>query len=117
MTGATATSTTFRTADDPSTADAWARVLDRFQAELALDHHESERAAREAWAAPTGLGPLPPELLARAMATLAAQRALIVELELAKDVAARHLSAVRAVEAGASVHPSARPSVYVDREG
>lgn len=62
------------------------------------------------WSAPTGLGPVPRDLVGRASRLLAAQRDRITAVEDARRVTLEHLGALRAVHATRT--PQA--AVYLD---
>lgn len=62
------------------------------------------------WSAPTGLGPVPRDLVGRASRLLAAQRDRITAVEDARRVTLEHLGALRAVDATRT--PQA--AVYLD---
>ena len=70
-------------------------------------------AAVGEWTAPSGLGTLPSELAERARDLLHNQRKIIKELEQARSVTLKHLTAVRSVPA----ERDARASVYLDVNG
>ncbi len=65
------------------------------------------------WVAPAGLGVLPAELAARARDLLNNQHKLICELEQARNLTLKHLTAVRSVPP----ERDARASVYLDVAG
>ena len=65
------------------------------------------------WTPPTGLGPLPQDLVTRASSLAERQRGVIGRLEAARAAVVQHLGAVRAVEAS---HEPSRP-VYLDATG
>lgn len=106
-------------------AIAWAGVLDELEYRLGLaaadaaTHSDRDTVAGAAidapgpWTPPTGIGPIPAELVARAQELLAGQRELGAELEAGKNEIARHLAAIRSVPAMRA--PSA--SVYLDVTG
>jgi hypothetical protein len=78
-----------------------------------LEHDAGQTAdgtTGSGWSEPTGLGPIPRELVGRASRLLAAQRDRIAELEAGRRSAAEHLGALRAVDA--TREP--RGSVYLD---
>lgn len=91
-----------------TTATAWALVLDGYEARLreqraALDRGDAGRVPP--FRPPPGIGPLPPDLAARAADLLRASRDL--ELELAGNVQAlaQDLAVVRAVSASTARPP------------
>lgn len=65
------------------------------------------------WAAPAGLGAIPAELAVRVQDLLHNQQKLIGELEQARNLTLRHLTAVRSVPP----ERDARASVYLDVNG
>ncbi|PYY43331.1 hypothetical protein [Curtobacterium sp. MCPF17_046] len=83
----------------------WEAVLDALEATL-----DGGATADEPWTEPTGLGPIPRDLVGRASRLLAAQRDRIVAVEDARRTALDHLGALRAVDA--TRLPSG--SVYLD---
>ncbi|MBA8990231.1 hypothetical protein [Curtobacterium pusillum] len=83
--------------------DAWEAVLTDLEQDVV-------RATGAAWTEPTGLGPIPRDLVGRASRLLAAQRDRIATLEADRRTTAEHLGALRAVEA--TREP--RGSVYLD---
>jgi hypothetical protein len=95
----------------------WLQVLDELEAYLQFipggtADEDAEEDFDEAvqWSPPDDLGPLPPELVARAHRLLRGQRELVRKLEQAQQTAGRHLAVLRAVPAARS--PDA--SVYLD---
>ncbi|TDN42868.1 hypothetical protein EDF64_110129 [Curtobacterium flaccumfaciens] len=85
----------------------WEAVLDQ----LELDAGQTADPATAAgWSEPSGLGPIPRELVGRASRLLAAQRDRIAALEAGRRSAGEHLGALRAVDA--TREP--RGSVYLD---
>jgi hypothetical protein len=96
----------------PDEQDDRAERADRAAWEALLTDLEAD-AAREtgaAWVEPTGLGPMPRDLVGRASRLLAAQRDRIVALEAERRSAADHLGALRSV--AATREP--RGAVYLD---
>ena len=104
-------------------AESWEAVLDELETELAgadaVLADELGTAARGvvtpsrvSWLPPSGLGPLPPELAARAHDLAAAQVELARRLERARRRAARHLTALDAVPAAPR-----QASFFVDAQG
>lgn len=71
---------------------------------------EPSRSSDATWVEPTGLGPVPRELVGRASRLLAAQRDRTAALEEERRVTLEHLGALRAVDA--TREP--RGSVYLD---
>ncbi|PJJ73294.1 hypothetical protein CLV46_2880 [Diaminobutyricimonas aerilata] len=88
-------------------APGWAEVLDLLEAD-ARDELSAEAAD---WHPPADLGPLPPELIDRARAVLALQRARAADLAGRRSSVAAELAAVRAVPT------DERASVYLDTSG
>ena len=70
-------------------------------------------AAVGEWSVPTGLGMIPEELTVRAQNLLHNQHKLIGELENARNLTLKHLTAVRSVPP----ERDARASVYLDVAG
>ncbi|GAA5025411.1 hypothetical protein GCM10023258_18270 [Terrabacter aeriphilus] len=104
-------------------AETWEAVLDQLEGDLAgaqrvldaevtADDAGALRPVPDAWLPPSGLGPLPPELAARAHDLAAAQVELARRLEQARRRAARHLTVLDAVPAAPSPAP-----VFVDARG
>ena len=83
---------------------AWVAVLDALEADLTAE------ATATSWTEPTGLGPVPRELVGRASRLLAAQRDRMATLEGERRQTLEHLGALRAVDA--TREP--RRSVYLD---
>ena len=83
--------------------DAWEAVLTSLEAATVADEATP-------WQEPTGLGPIPRELVGRASRLLAAQRDRIAVLEQERRTTLDHLGALRAVDAT----QAPRPSVYLD---
>lgn len=83
--------------------DAWEAVLTTLERDAA-------DVTDTAWVEPTGLGPVPRELVGRASRLLAAQRDRTAALEEQRRVTLEHLGALRAVDA--TREP--RGSVYLD---
>lgn len=86
---------------------SWASVLDELEHDAG---QPAEAVTDQAWSAPTGLGPIPRDMVGRASRLLAAQRDRIAELQAGRHSAAEHLGALRAVDA--TREP--RGSVYLD---
>jgi hypothetical protein len=82
---------------------AWEAVLEVLEADLTA-------GGDVRWSEPTGLGPVPRELVGRASRLLAAQRDRIAALEGDRRATLDHLGALRAVDA--TREP--RGSVYLD---
>ncbi|QKS14260.1 hypothetical protein HUN58_16795 [Curtobacterium sp. Csp1] len=82
---------------------AWGAVLDALERDLTV-------AGGLAWSEPTGLGPVPRELVGRASRLLAAQRDRTATLEAERRQVLEHLGALRAV----SATREPRGSVYLD---
>lgn len=85
----------------------WEAVLDHLERDAAST---ADPATGSGWSEPTGLGPIPRELVGRASRLLAAQRDRITALEVGRRSAGEHLGALRAVDA--TREP--RKSVYLD---
>jgi hypothetical protein len=83
--------------------------VDLAEALLASDHLPE---GRRGWVPPTGLGPLPASLRARAEALLDRQAEVGRRLAEAASLARRHASAVQVLRAGGPARP-----VYVDTAG
>ncbi|PZE84033.1 hypothetical protein DEI91_09015 [Curtobacterium sp. MCBD17_032] len=81
-------------------------MLDALEASLDGDADDAD----EPWTEPTGLGPVPRDLVGRASRLLAAQRDRISAVEDARRITLDHLGALRAVDA--TRLPSG--SVYLD---
>jgi hypothetical protein len=77
----------------------WEAVLASLEAALDQDGAVDNAAAGAPWPEPTGLGPVPRELVGRASRLLAAQRDHIVAVEDARRRTLDHLGALRAVDA------------------
>jgi hypothetical protein len=112
------TATRARGAAAPADAwlDRWSSALAELQLEvdlaealLASDHLPP---GRRAWVPPTGLGPLPAPLRARAEALLERQTEVARRLAEAASLARRHASAVQVLRADGPARP-----VYVDTAG
>jgi hypothetical protein len=103
------------TPPEPAPADAWARALDALEAHLLVARELAagrSPAVPLPWSPPTGLGPLPAELVDRARALQVQQQALLAELPAVIGRTRRQLSVTKRVsDATASPH---RP-VYIDQ--
>ncbi|WP_167138804.1 hypothetical protein [Diaminobutyricimonas sp. TR449] len=86
--------------------DTWPDALDQLERELR--HPDASD-----WTPPEDLGPIPPELEARARGLLDAQRDAIALMTEQREQIGRHLNAVKSVP---SAHDSER-SVYLDVTG
>ncbi|NII39925.1 hypothetical protein E9228_000544 [Curtobacterium flaccumfaciens] len=75
----------------------WEAVLADLEA--TLDSSATATDTTVTWTEPTGLGPVPRDLVGRASRLLAAQRDRITALEDARRVTLEHLGALRAVDA------------------
>lgn len=95
------------TADGTEDRAGWAAVLDQLERDA---EPTADPATGPVWSEPTGLGPIPRELVGRASRLLAAQRDRIAELSADRRSAGEHLGALRAVDA--TREP--RGSVYLD---
>jgi hypothetical protein len=98
-------------ADDDARA-RWEAVLDALEATVGGYGAtvDGDAVADEPWTEPTGLGPIPRDLVGRASRLLAAQRDRIADVEDARRTTLEHLGALRAVDA--TRLPSG--SVYLD---
>jgi hypothetical protein len=92
--------------NDPD-GTGWVAVLDQLERDAAPT---AGPVTGSEWSEPTGLGPMPRELVGRASRLLAAQRDRIADLETGRRAAAGHMGALRAVDA--TREP--RGSVYLD---
>lgn len=88
---------------DQEARDAWEAVLTSLEQDAAGQ-------TPAGWTEPTGLGPIPRDLVGRASRLLAAQRDRIAALDADRRSAAEHLGALRAV---ADTRPPG-VSVYLD---
>lgn len=88
---------------DDDRRTAWEAVLDALEQDVTGD-------TGTAWSEPTGLGPVPRDLVGRASRLLAAQRDRIAVLDAERRSTAGHLGALRSV--AATREP--RGSVYLD---
>ncbi|WP_146245947.1 hypothetical protein [Curtobacterium sp. MCPF17_001] len=97
---------------DQDTHDRWEAALADLEATLERDAADVTAAAGDGtpWSEPTGLGPIPRDLVGRASRLLAAQRDRMTAVEDARRVTLEHLGALRAVDATRT--PQA--SVYLD---
>lgn len=93
---------------------AWEALLTTLEQDVAGQAAGSTAAADPSsgagWSAPTGLGPVPRDLVGRASRLLAAQRDRLASLEADRRATLEHLGALRAVDA--TREP--RVSVYLD---
>lgn len=76
--------------------DTWERVLTDL--ETALAAADAVGVAPQAWTEPTGLGPVPRDLVGRASRLVAAQRDAITRAEASRRTVGEHLVALRSVE-------------------
>ncbi|MDM7885684.1 hypothetical protein QUG92_11270 [Curtobacterium sp. RHCKG23] len=83
--------------------DAWVTTLDALERDLSAD-------ATTTWTEPTGLGPVPRDLVGRASRLLAAQRDRAADLETERRRTLEHLGALRRV----AETDEPRGSVYLD---
>lgn len=91
-------------------AAAWSAALDRFEADIALAVSGGTPAS---WSPPIDPGPVPPELLERAVRVLDAQQETRSILAKARDDAAAHRDALDSVpDSGHSGH-----ALYLDVRG
>ena len=88
--------------------DAWEALLTSLEHDAAGQTAGSTAVA--GWSEPTGLGPMPRELVGRASRLLAAQRDRMATLEADRRATLEHLGALRAVDA--TREP--RGAVYLD---
>lgn len=86
-----------------ATHEVWVTTLDALERDLSAD-------ATTTWTEPTGLGPVPRDLVGRASRLLAAQRDRAADLETERRRTLEHLGALRRV--AATDEP--RGSVYLD---
>ncbi|MEA5457133.1 hypothetical protein SPF06_20630 [Sinomonas sp. JGH33] len=96
-------------------AESWEDVLARLEEDLdgaARQLRGSGDPALAGWAPPSFLGPIPEQLIGRALAVQERQRRLATRLAEAKDDAARHLAAVSSVPLGRG-----GGALYLDVEG
>jgi hypothetical protein len=102
--------------DDQTAARVrWEGVLADLEATLDSSATDTDTTATDTdttvtWTEPTGLGPVPRDLVGRASRLLAAQRDRITALEDARRVTLEHLGALRAVDA---TH-TPQTAVYLD---
>jgi hypothetical protein len=95
--------------DDTAAHTRWEAALADLEATLD-DATDTTVGTATPWSAPTGLGPVPRDLVGRASRLLAAQRDRTTALEDARRVTLEHLGALRAVDATRT--PQA--AVYLD---
>lgn len=81
---------------------SWEDALARFEVDLQA---AVENASPVPWRPPIALGPIPPELVARAAHILEAQLHTIRYLEESRQAPARHLGQTRPVPEQSSPHP------------
>ena len=107
---------------DATARAAWAAALDDLEISLdaaarALAMSTSSKGGLAstvtAWTPPTGLGALPADVAERVQDLLRNQQKLIIELEQARSLTRKHLTAVRSVPP----ERDARASVYLDVAG
>lgn len=101
--------------DDGALRAGWEALLASLEQELAAQVAGSESGpaagpVAPAWTEPTGLGPVPRDLVGRASRLLAAQRDRATALEAERAAVLEHLGALRAVDA--TREP--RGAVYLD---
>jgi hypothetical protein len=91
-------------------AHVWTRILDRFEADIAL---AVSGGTPEPWTPPEDLGPLPPELVERGTRVLDAQQETASILTLSRTGAAAQLVALDSIPgSGNSGH-----ALYLDVRG
>ncbi|GIJ50834.1 hypothetical protein Val02_77200 [Virgisporangium aliadipatigenens] len=94
---------------------AWRAALDAMEADVArierLARGAQEDDEQEPWTPPAGLGPLPPELKARAEELLARQQAATHDVAVALGHNRRHAAFAARVESG---DPGAPRPGYID---
>jgi len=98
----------------PPNHGAWVALLDELEASLgeaALGASGAADSAVSAWTPPSGLGPIPADLVERARDILGGQRELISELQGERRAVGEQLAALRQVPA-----PQAH-AVYLDITG
>lgn len=96
----------------------WSDALDALEARLAdqrvaLAEGQPDRLAP--FTPPSGLGPLPEELLPRALRLLDEQEALIAELTAARDAARAKVATTRPAQTRRARSTTTRPSVFDSR--
>lgn len=101
--------------DDGALRAGWEALLTSLEQDLAAQVAGSASGAAagpvaSAWTEPTGLGPVPRDLVGRASRLLAAQRDRASALEAERAAVLEHLGALRAVDA--TREP--RGAVYLD---
>jgi hypothetical protein len=94
----------------------WANVLDELEASVIVGEQTLLTGATltdlAPWDRPTGLGPIPPELIGRARDLAERQRRVLSELPGAMVRVRRQLDLTRKI--GSATAPR-RPSVYIDQ--
>jgi hypothetical protein len=75
-----------------ATVERWTALLDELERDVL-----SATGADAEWRPPTGLGPIPAELVGRARKLATAQQEVMAALEEEKDSTRRHLAALRAL--------------------
>ncbi len=101
---------TVGSADGAGSADERAAAGARAAGAPAADERAAGERAAATWTEPTGLGPMPRELVGRASRLVAAQRDRMAGLEAERAAVLEHLGALRAVDA--TREP--RGAVYLD---
>jgi hypothetical protein len=93
---------------EPAHLTEWSAVLDRLESDLA--RAEVPGALTDTWQPPPGIGPLPPELAARARALLVAQTATLARMQDEHVSILRHTAAIESIP----TRRGARRPVYLD---
>lgn len=96
-------------------AESWERALDALEAQILVAWQLAtgrSSAVLVPWSAPTDLGPMPAELVARARELREQQQALLADLPEAIARTRRQLSLTKRVSDATT---SARRPVYIDR--
>jgi hypothetical protein len=92
-----------------ATLERWSALLD----ELERDVESDGARGGTPWRPPTGLGPIPAQLIERAQAIAAAQQDTITELEDEQRSIRRHLTAMRNLPQ----HRNETGPLYLDASG
>ena len=107
---------------DAAARVAWGAALDDLEVSLdtaaralavSTSAEEGLASTLTAWTPPIGLGALPADVAERVQDLLRNQQKLIIELEQARSLTLKHLTAVRSVPS----ERDARASVYLDVAG
>ena len=92
-----------------ATLERWTALLD----ELEQDLGRTGDPTADAWRPPTGLGPIPAELISRAQKLAAAQQDAMVAIREEQSSTRRHLAALRALPQ----HRNETGPLYLDASG